>query len=95
MDNLEDYKKAVDMLKKRQEYNKQYYAKKKKETDPTQIKKCGRKAIEEITPERAAEALQKYKLKCQKQSKQLNTAEEIKQEINRLITKLKKMMPDK
>ena len=90
----EDYKKAVEIIRKRQEYNKQYYAKKKNEQNESK-KKCGRKPIEEITPERAIETLQKYKLKCQNQNKKLNTPEEIKTEINKLFAKLKTMIPDK
>ena len=90
----DDYNKAAEIIRKRREYNKNYYANKKQE--PTTPKKnSGRKVIEELTPERAAETLRKYKRKCQSRNTKLNTPEEIKQEITKLFTKLKKMMPDK
>jgi hypothetical protein len=93
MDNDREYQKAVDMIRKRQEYNRQYYERRKKQqTEPKQI--CGRKPIIEITQEKASETLQKYRLKCQKQNKKLNTPEEIKQEINKLFAKLKALTPD-
>jgi len=93
MDNDREYQKAVDMIRKRQEYNRQYYERRKKQqTEPKHI--CGRKPIIEITQEKASETLQKYRLKCQKQSKKLNTPEEIKQEINKLFAKLKALTPD-
>jgi hypothetical protein len=93
MDNDREYQKAVDMIRKRQEYNRQYYERRKKQqTEPKHI--CGRKPIIEITQEKASETLQKYRLKCQKQNKKLNTPEEIKQEINKLFAKLKALTPD-
>lgn len=93
MDNDGEYKKAVDIIRKRQEYNRQYYERRKKQqTEPKHI--CGRKPIIEITQEKASETLQKYRLKCQKQNKKLNTPEEIKQEINKLFAKLKALTPD-
>ena len=68
MDNLTEYKKAVEIIRKRQEYNKQYYANRNKnQSEPK--KKCGRKPIAEITPERAEEILRKYKAKQQNQNK--------------------------
>lgn len=93
MTSDEDYKKGFDIIKKRQEYNKQYYEKRKKQ-QPQPKNKSGRKAIEEITPERASETLEKYRLKCKNQNKTLKTPGEVKQEINRLFAKLKTMMPD-
>ena len=89
----EDYKKGVDIIRKRQEYNKQYYEKRKKQQQQSKHK-GGRKVIEEITTERALETLEKYKLKCKNQKKTLKTPGDIKQEINRLFAKLKTMMPD-
>ena len=89
----EDYKKGVDIIRKRQEYNKQDYEKRKKQQQQSKHK-GGRKVIEEITPERALETLEKYKLKCKNQKKTLKTPGDIKQEINRLFAKLKTMMPD-
>jgi hypothetical protein len=73
----EDFNKAANIIRKRQEYNKQYYANKKTEQNKPNYK-CGRRAIEEITPERVAETLEKYKIKCKNQNKKLNTPEEIK-----------------
>ena len=95
MDNPAEYKKAVEIIRKRQEYNKQYYASRKKnQSEPK--KKCGRKPIEEITQERAEEILRKYKAKQQNQNKKkLETPEEIKQEINKLFIKLKSITPSK
>lgn len=90
----DDYKKGVDIIRKRQEYNKQYYEKERKKQQPQPKNKSGRKAIEEITPERASETLEKYRLKCKNQNKTLKTPGEVKQEINRLFAKLKNMMPD-
>ena len=90
----DDFSKAAEIIRKTREYNKSYYASKKQ--DPSTPKKnCGRKVIEELTQERAAEILRKYKLKCQSRNAKLNTPEEIKQEITKLFTKLKKLMPDK
>ena len=94
--NTQDYDKAVLIIRNRQEYNKQYYAKRKEQTETKN--KSGRKIIDEITLERAEETLSKYKIKCQKRQEQrqvpLNTIDEIKAEINRLFVKLKTLMPD-
>ena len=91
----EDYNKAEELIRKTREYNKTYYAASKKQDPSTPKKNCGRKVIEELTQERAAEILRKYKLKCQSRNAKLNTPEEIKQEITKLFTKLKKLIPDK
>ena len=90
----DDYNKAAEIIRKTREYNKTYYANKKQDHS-TPKNNSGRKVIEELTPERAAEILRKYKLKCQSRNAKLNTPEEIKQEITKLFTKLKKLMPDK
>ena len=91
----DDYNKAAEIIRKTREYNNNYYAAKQKQEPSTPKKNSGRKVIEELTPERAAETLRKYKLKCQSRNTKLNTPEEIKQEITKLFTKLKKLMPDK
>ena len=90
----DDFSKAAEIIRKTREYNKSYYANKKQDNS-TPKKNCGRKVIEELTQERAAEILRKYKLKCQSRNAKLNTPAEIKQEISKLFTKLKKLMPDK
>ena len=47
----EDYNKALTIIAKRNQYNKQYYQKRKQQQENTEVKKTGRKPIEEITPE--------------------------------------------
>ena len=97
--NDNDYNKAINLIKHRQEYNKSYYKqrkeKQKEETpeDNKPKKKQGRKPITSIDMDYAAKALEKYKLKCKR--KALNTEEEIRQEINKLIFKLKEQMNNK
>ena len=88
----EEYDKALTIIAKRNQYNKQYYQKRKQQQENTEVKKTGRKPIEEITPERALLTLQKYKLKCQRQ-KQEQTVEQLKAHINKLFKKLKEKMP--
>ena len=91
----DDFSKAAEIIRKTREYNKNYYAANKKQESSTPKNNSGRKVIEELTTERAAEILRKYKLKCQSRNAKLNTPAEIKQEISKLFTKLKKLMPDK
>jgi len=90
----EEYDKALLLIKKRMQYNKQYYQKRKqnKVEKEEAVKPCGRKPIEDLTPERALDILQKYKLKCKRQKKE-PTKEELNSQITKLFSKLKEMMP--
>ena len=90
----DDYDKALQILMKRNQYNKQYYLKRKEQhqKETKELRKSGRKPIEEVTPERAKVILEKYKMKC-KRVKREPTVEEIKSSINQLFKKLKDKMP--
>ena len=90
----DDYDKALQILMKRNQYNKQYYQKRKEQhqKETKELRKSGRKPIEEVTPERAKVILEKYKLKCKRQKRE-PTVEELKANINQLFKKLKEKMP--
>ena len=90
----EDYDKALQIVMKQKQYNKQYYQKRKEQhqKETKELRKSGRKPIEEVTPERAKVILEKYKMKCKRQKRE-PTVEELKTNINQLFKKLKEKMP--
>ena len=83
-----EYQKALTIFKKRQEYNKGYYAQKKSER--TQEPQKGRKPMTEIDDEKASHILQQYRNK-NKTKRKLNDIESIKNEIEKLQQKLIKL----
>ena len=90
----EDYDKALQIVMKQKQYNKQYYQKRKEQhqIETKEMKTAGRKPIEEVTPERAKVILEKYKMKCKRQKRE-TTVEELKTNINQLFKKLKEKIP--
>ena len=79
--------KALTIFKKRQEYNKGYYAQKKKER--TVEPQRGRKpmTVDELDVEKASHILTQYRSK-NRRKKQLNDVDSIKTEIEKLQKKL-------
>ena len=88
--NTTDYYKGLDIIRKRQEYNKKYYQNRKQQQrenkDNETKKQTGRKP-KEITPQYVEYTLTKYKAKIKNEM----TEEQIKNKINKLIHKLKEM----
>ena len=82
-----EYQKALTIFKKRQEYNKAYYAQKKKER--TVEPQRGRKpmTVDELDAKQASHILLQYKSK-NKRKKQLNDVDSIRNEIENLQKKL-------
>ena len=87
----EDYDKALQIVMKQKQYNKQYYQKRKEQhqKETKEMKTAGRKPIEEVTTERAKVILEKYKMKC-KRVKREPTVEEIKSSIKSVIQEAKR-----
>jgi len=82
-----EYQKALRIFQKRQEYNKNYYSRKKAEKATLDM---GRKPknVEEIDEQQASHILQQYKNKTIKRKKLSNDVDALKETIQKLQDKL-------